>query len=149
MTIQRESATANRRLGAAWLTLCLALGVHVADEALTDFLSVYNPTVRAIREAVPWLPLPIFSFEVWISGLIAAVIALLALSPLAFRDSARLRPLAYALGVLMTLNALAHAVGSILLSRPMPGVYSSPLLLAAALFLLVALRRGETAGLGR
>ena len=32
------------------MSLCLALAAHVFDEAMTDFLSVYNPTVQAIRQ---------------------------------------------------------------------------------------------------
>jgi hypothetical protein len=38
-------------LGLAWVMLCLVFAAHVVDEALTDFLSVYNPTVRAIRHS--------------------------------------------------------------------------------------------------
>jgi hypothetical protein len=34
---------AARKHGFAWIALCLALAVHVIDETLTDFLSVYNP----------------------------------------------------------------------------------------------------------
>jgi hypothetical protein len=41
--------TVNHR-GWAWVSLCLVLAVHVFDEAMTDFLSVYNPTVQAIRQ---------------------------------------------------------------------------------------------------
>jgi hypothetical protein len=51
--------------GLAWITLGLALGVHVSDEALNDFLSAYNPTVLAIREKLPFLLLPAFTFGVW------------------------------------------------------------------------------------
>jgi hypothetical protein len=40
----------------------------VTDEALTDFLSVYNPAVQAIRKRVPFIPLPIFKFRVWLAG---------------------------------------------------------------------------------
>src|SRR5256885_3873849 len=58
------------RLGVAWLALCGGLAIHVADEALTDFLSVYNPAVRAIRARFPFLPLPTFTFPVWLGGLI-------------------------------------------------------------------------------
>jgi hypothetical protein len=35
--------------GLAWLFLCVAFCAHVADEALTGFLDVYNPTVLAVR----------------------------------------------------------------------------------------------------
>ena len=38
------------------------------DEALTGFLSVYNPTVIEIKGRLPWLPLPVYSFEVWLGG---------------------------------------------------------------------------------
>jgi len=53
------------RQGWAWVALTLALAVHVADEALTDFLSVYNPTVEAIRAQYPWVPLPTFTLNVY------------------------------------------------------------------------------------
>jgi hypothetical protein len=64
----------------AWIALCLALALQVMDEALTGFLEVYNPSVRALRERWPWLPLPVFTFEMWIIGLVAAIVILLALS---------------------------------------------------------------------
>ena len=119
--------------------LSLALAVHVTDEALTDFLSIYNPAAQSIRDAVSWAPVPIFEFNAWLAALIGAVVALLALSPFAFRGAHPLRAVAYAFSILMMLNALAHSVGSLLLGRAMPGVYSSPLLLAAAVFLLHSL----------
>ena len=75
------------RTGRPWVALTLALAVHVADEAATDFLSVYNPTVESIRRRFPFLPLPVFTFDVWLAGLIAAVILLLALSRFAFRGA--------------------------------------------------------------
>ena len=64
-------------MGVAWVGLCVALGIHVADEALTDFLSVYNPAVRAIRSRFPFLPLPTFTFPVWLGGLITVTVLLL------------------------------------------------------------------------
>lgn len=42
----------NRRFGIAWVTFTLAVAVHVADEAMHDFLSTYNSTVCAHR----WMP---------------------------------------------------------------------------------------------
>jgi hypothetical protein len=38
------------RVRTAWLQLVVALALRVIDEALTGFLEVYNPTVRALRE---------------------------------------------------------------------------------------------------
>jgi len=126
--------------GLAWLALCVALAIHVADEALTDFLSVYNPAVRAIRARFPFLPLPTFTFPVWLGGLIGVTVLLLALSPAAFRGEAGMRPAAYVFGIVMAGNGLLHLGGSIYMRKAMPGVYSAPLILAAAIYLLAAAR---------
>ena len=137
------------RLGWAWVLLCLAVAAHVTDEALTGFLSVYNPTVLAVRARLPWWPMPTFGFREWLTGLIVAVAVGLALSPLAFRNARAWRPFAYVMVVLTLLNGLGHTLGTIFgrtvpevrFPRPMPGFYSSPLLLAASIYLLVQLRR--------
>jgi membrane-bound ClpP family serine protease len=127
-------------LGWAWVALCLALALHVTDEALTDFLSVYNPTVMTIRQRLPFLPLPTFTFNVWLTGLILAIILLLALSPFAFRGARWIGAAAYIFGIIMLANGLQHMVGSILMGKLMPGVYSSPLLVICSIYLLLKAR---------
>jgi uncharacterized protein with HXXEE motif len=129
------------RFGAAWLGLCLALAVHVADEAATGFLDVYNPTVEAMRARFPWFPMPTFTFRVWLGLLIVGVSLLLGLSVFAFRGSPWLRPFAYFFAVVMLLNGAGHTVGSIYMGRAMPGVYSSPLLFVGGTWLYLATRR--------
>jgi hypothetical protein len=129
------------RHAVAWVALCLALAVHVADEALTGFLSVYNPAVISIRERLPWLPLPTFTFEVWLGGLIVAVIVLTSLTTFVLRGARLMTPLSYAFGALMLGNGLLHIAGSLQLGRPMPGVYSAPLLLGASVYLLFTVNR--------
>lgn len=129
----------SRRFGQAWLVLSLALGLHVADEALTDFLSFYNPMVESLRVRFGWWPMPTFTFGVWIGGLILAVVALTALSYFAYQGRRWMRVLAYPYGIIMVLNGLGHIFGSIYFGRLLPGVYSSPFLLAAALYLLVSI----------
>ena len=124
------------RFGLAWVALCGALAIHVVDEALTDFLSVYNPAVQAIRARFSFLPLPTFTFPVWLGGLITVTILLFALSPAAFRGEPVMRPAAYVFGVVMAGNGLLHLVGSVYMRRAMPGVYSAPLIVAAAVYLL-------------
>jgi len=123
--------------------MCLAFAAHVVDEATTGFLAVYNPTVEAIRARVPWLPLPTFTFRVWLRLLIVAVSLLLGLSVFAFRGARWLRPLAYAFAVVMLVNGTVHTVGTLYMKRAMPGVYSSPLLFAGSIWLLVATRRAS------
>ncbi len=126
--------------GLAWAVLCAAFAIHVADEALTDFLSVYNPAVRAIRARFPFLPLPVFSFRVWLTGLVVAVLGLASLTPAAARGAAGMRPAAYVFAVIMAGNGVLHIIGSVRMKKPMPGVYSAPLILAAAVYLLASLR---------
>ena len=125
-----------RRFGHAWVGLSIVLGLHVLDEALTDFLSVYNPIVRAARERLGWFPMPEFTFGVWLTGLCLLVAVLLALSPLAYRGSRALRIFAYPFAAIMLLNGIGHLVGSIFLGRWAPGATTGPLLIVASLWLL-------------
>jgi small-conductance mechanosensitive channel len=100
--------------GPAWLFLTLALALHVVDEATHDFLAVYNPAAERIRTEAPFLPLPTFSLTAWLSGLVAAILVLLFLTPFAFARRSWLRPIALALAVLMIFNALLHFGGALL-----------------------------------
>jgi hypothetical protein len=122
---------------AAWIALCGALAVHVADEALTDFLALYNPAVLAIRERYPFLPLTTFTFEGWLALLIFAIVTLTGVSFFIWKGRWAMRPISYAFAGFMLLNGLLHIAGSFYLGTFMPGVYSSPLLLAASIFLIV------------
>ena len=117
--------------------MCGALAVHVADEALTDFLALYNPTVVAIRERYPFLPLTTFTFEGWLALLIFAIVVLTAVSFFVWKGRWAMRPISYAFAGFMLLNGLLHIAGSFYMGTFMPGVYSSPLLLAASIFLIV------------
>jgi hypothetical protein len=125
------------RFGLAWVLLCVALALHVLDEALMDFLSVYNPSVLAIRRRFPFLPLPVFSFRVWLTGLCVAISIAFALSPLAYRGSHFVIAAAFPLSILMCANALSHIGASLYRWRLMPGVYSSPILLLASVYLFI------------
>jgi len=129
------------RFGTAWVALTLSLAAHVVDEALTGFLDVYNPIVRSLRARFGWFPMPVFTFDVWITGLCAAVLVLLALSPLAFRRSPFVRVAAYPYAALMLLNGVGHLIGSMYLQRWAPGATTAPLLIAASLWVLAAARR--------
>lgn len=145
-----SDATPN--LGRAWLAFCIALALHVTDEALTGFLSVYNPTVTALRSRLPWWPMPTFGFREWLAGLIVAIVFALLLSPLFFRGGRPVRPFAWIVVALVGVgNGMAHITGTILgrtvasvhFSRPMPGFWSSPFLIAAAVWVMVELTRTQ------
>jgi len=71
-----SSADVASRHARAWLTLVVILALHVTDEALTDFLFVYNPIVLQLRALWSWFPMPTFTFGPWLGGLIVLVIVL-------------------------------------------------------------------------
>ena len=134
----------DQRFGFAWIGFGIVVAIHVLDEATHDFLAFYNPNARAIRARLPFLPLPVFSFETWLASLAIGIAVFLCLSPFAFRGMRWARiaaiPIAMLAGIL---NAGAHMLSSIYYHRWMPGVYSSPLLLLAASILITSARSGH------
>ena len=120
--------------------LCAALAVHVIDEAVTDQLAVYNSAVQVIRERYPLILLPTLTFSIFLSLLIFAVIVLVGLSVLVWRGKWAMRPISCAFAGVMLTNGLMHIAHSLFTQKFMSGVYSSPLLLAASIHLIVATR---------
>jgi hypothetical protein len=144
-----DNGVINRPLAHAWILLCLGLGLHIFDEATTGFLGIYNPTVIALRERLGWWLMPTFEFGQWLVGLLVACVVLLALTGFVARGAPGTRPLAYGFAIIMLLNAGGHTVATIFgrtvatvtFPRPAPGFWSSPFMAAAAVYLLVQLRR--------
>ncbi len=136
----------NIQFGRAWLALAIALLLHVADEAHSGFLAVYNPAVRSIRARFHWLPIPTFTFWPWLIGLIIGITVLLVLAPAAYHGNRRLAWVGVPFSALMIMNALGHLGVSIYLRRFMPGVISSPVLIVAAILCLVCAVRIITSG---
>lgn len=132
-----------RRWRTAWLVLAGALGIHVADEALTGFLPVYNGVVVAVRARMPWAPLPTFTYPVWLTGLILGILLMVGMTGQVARGRNWIRAASVWLGLLMMGNAVGHAAASVYWERPAPGVYSSPILFAAAAALLVTAWRAK------
>ncbi len=123
--------------GFAWIAFALAVALHVLDEATHDFLATYNPSALAIRRRLHIPFPPVFTFRVWLSGLILGVCLLLALSPVAFHGAHWIRIAALVLAILVGIgNALLHIGGSLLYRRWMAGILSSPALLIAGTWLL-------------
>jgi hypothetical protein len=119
----------------------LAFALHVVDEALNDFLPLYNSVVGGWRETYSWVPLPLFSFSGWLTLLVVVLIILASLTPLFFAGSRGVRSVAWFFGVLMVANAFGHFGMSIYMGAFAPGVYSSPVVLVAAVALLRATYR--------
>lgn len=139
----------SRGFARGWVALTVAFALHVLDEATTGFLSVYNPTVSAMRQRWGWFPMPTFGFRERLMGLIVGVLFCFALTPLAARGIRGLRPLAWFYSVLLFFNGLGHTVFTVLghtlatvtFSRPAPGFYSSPFLFIGSVWLMVELHR--------
>jgi hypothetical protein len=71
--------------GCAWLAATLALGLHVADEAMHNFLAWYNPQALRIRRFLGGFPFPpTLTFWPWLIALSLAVLILAALTPQAY-----------------------------------------------------------------
>lgn len=140
MTVER-----NRQWGLAWVGLVIALALHVADEALTGFLPLYNSVVLSLREAYAWVPFPTFTYSGWLTGLIVGVVVLLGLSPFVFAGTRIFRPVSYIFGVLMALNASGHLGISLYLGALAPGALSAPILFVAAIALVFTTARARGA----
>ncbi|MBI2434235.1 MAG: HXXEE domain-containing protein [Candidatus Hydrogenedentes bacterium] len=120
----------------AWLLLCAAFALHVLDEAANGFLLLYNPIVLSLRERLPLLPPPTFRFGAWLALLITAIIVLALLAPLARAKSGWIIMLGTGFALIMFANGATHLCISVLRGEMIPGTWSSPILLAAALNLL-------------
>jgi hypothetical protein len=87
----------------------------------------------------------IFTYDSWLTMLIIALCLALLLTPLAFYFPRGFRAFAIICAFLMIANGCSHLLGTFLghtfsdirFSRPMPGTYSSPTMITAAVYLLV------------
>jgi hypothetical protein len=130
----------------AWLLLVGALGVHVLDEALTNFLDFYNPLVLSIRSQVPWFPMPTFTLGGWLLGLFLLVLVLAGLARQCGGRPA-IRLVSWVFGVIMLMNGFGHWwIG--VLSAMAPGATSASAA-AASVFLLQVTWQRHRADLAR
>lgn len=121
-----------------------AISIHVLDEAVTDFLPFYNGLALNLNERLGFFLMPVFSFEAWLGGLILGIIVCFAITPLVNRGGRLIRTFVVLLGMLMVVNALGHMAGSALVGRLLPGFWSSPFLLATAVFVVVCALSGPS-----
>jgi hypothetical protein len=135
-----------RNWRAAWVGLAAALALHVTDEALTGFLPVYNRIVEGIRADYSWVPLPTFTFPVWLAGLVLGIVLLFAFTPAVSRGARWIWVVSLILSIVMIANALGHLAASLYWGRVAPGAYSSPVLLLAAILLLITATRAKPHG---
>jgi hypothetical protein len=140
-----SSGRAGRRVhlwhGLAWVGLCLCLATHIADEALAGRSKLYGPAALSLGRHVPWPQPPDFAPEVWLTVAVEAVVVLLMLAPFVFYGARWAAALSYPFAVVAFFYGLSHPAGSLYFSTAVPGLYTSPLLLAGAAFLLLSVHR--------
>ena len=137
----RAGRRAHLRHGLAWVGLCLALAAHVADEALAGSLNLYGPAALALNRHVPYPQPPDFAPEVWLTLAVETIIVLLMLAPFVFYGARWTAVLSYPFAVVAFFYGLSHPAGSLYFSTAVPGLYTSPLLLAGAAALLLSVHR--------
>lgn len=126
----------NTRLALAWTALTGAFALHVWDEAAHNFLAMYNPVAASLRARLGPIPFPpVFTFRTWLTGLLVALMLLLALVPAVRRGGRWVVPAAYAYAAVHIVNGTGHILIAIASGRLAPGVWSAPLLLVAASWL--------------
>ena len=144
-----EPLAGQNNFGWSWLLLCLALLVHCIDEVSTDFLAYFNATVLTLYGHFSWFPRIDMNSRELITFLVVLNAVALALIPFAFRNARFLRPIAYVFACIALANGLAHIVFTIVghtvpsvhFNKFAPGFFTAPLLIAAAIHLLLRLRR--------
>lgn len=120
----------------AWLIMMFTIALHVFDEVKTDFLPFYNQLVLQLRQNTGFFPMPTFSFNVWLIGLIVMIVIGFAITPVFARGKKAMKIFTIVFGIIMIFNACGHLIGSIYLGRLLPGFWSSPLLLVSAGFVV-------------
>ena len=96
------------QFAAAWTAMAVAFGVHVIDEATTDFLASYNPVARQIRARLRLPFPPVFTFWPWFLGLLTVTAILFGLIPQATAQKAWMAWLALVFAIINIGNGLLH-----------------------------------------
>lgn len=126
--------------GRAWLLLCSVLVIHVAEEASTGFLNVFSPLILKTG-AFFGLSIVMSRYVIWLSVIATLVAVLFALTPLVYRGKRWLVKGSYILAVLMIGNASLHLSSPLLLGYFLLGEFTSPLLIAASIWLVIRAKK--------
>ncbi len=139
---QKQNVLANRN-AVAWLLLVTSIGLHVLDEAIGGFLPFWNQFVLNMRDRLGFFPAPTFSFVVWLGGLVGAIIIGYCMTLFVARGGKVIQTITLVFGILMVVNAFGHVLGSFYFGEVIAGIWSSPLLLLAAIFVVIRGLKGD------
>jgi hypothetical protein len=123
----------------AWLAVCAALALHLADEVFFGSLGLYADFARVIGWIWPSIEMPPFHREVWLINLAGATLVLFALAWLVRQQRGVMVTASYLLAAFATANGVLHFLAAAALKSMIPGMWSAPLLIAAGLFLFLSI----------
>ena len=129
--------SSDTRLALAWTALTGAFALHVWDEAAHNFLATYNPVAESLRARLRPFPFPpVFTYGTWLAALASAIVLLFALVPVVRRGGRWVVPAAYLYAAVHIANGMGHIVITVASGHLAPGVWSAPVLLATATWLV-------------
>lgn len=134
-----------QRWTVAWILLSAVLALHIAEEATSGTYLIYGETLDFLRQIYPQLAIPPFKYDVWLLNITGTILVLLSLTWLVQKRYQIMRPASFALAIFTTANATIHILLSLASDRVLAGTLTSPLLLAASLFLLLSIPRADDA----
>lgn len=123
----------------AWLAVCAALALHLADEVFNGSLGLYADFARVVGWVWPSIDMPPFQRDVWLINLAGTILVLFALTWLVRRRSGVMVTASYLLAAFATANGVLHLLAAAALKSTIPGLWSAPLMVAAGLFLFLAI----------
>ena len=122
----------------AWFLACLVFALHIVDEGYHGTLGFYSDLERLVTELLPSLNLTPFNFQVWLVNMSGTLFVLFLLTFLVWRANPVMLPASYAFAAFLTGNSAFHLLMTIGRGEEVTGALTSPLMLAAGLFLFVA-----------
>jgi hypothetical protein len=152
---KEEANIRGSSFGWAWLFLCFSLVLHAWDEQAHSFLLYYNATALTLYGHLRgYFPRIDLEYNEWLGWWVLVILAGLSLAPWAFRNSRWMRRLGVVVAISVFLfgagfvfaQILDGTVGSVRFAGAAPGIYSAPLLLAAAGLLFWRIKESSTVG---
>jgi|GEM_PF-2698244 len=122
----------------AWFLACLVFALHIVDEGLHGTFGFYSDLERLVNLLLPSLNLTPFNFDVWLINMSGTLFVLFLLTFPVSRANPLMVPASYLFAAFLTGNSAFHLLMTIGRSEPVTGALTSPLMLAAGLFLFTA-----------
>jgi hypothetical protein len=122
----------------AWFLACLVFALHIVDEGAHGTFGFYSDLERLLTELLPSLNITPFNFELWLVNMSGTLIVLFLLTPLVWAASPIMVPASYAFAAFLSGNAAFHLLMTVGRGDAVTGALTSPLMLAAGLFLFLS-----------